>query len=135
MSIEDQIRDKQNFEYNLKLYLKLALALTNNEIEIVLGRLADMLTNTKSDSRRKSIKFTGDVLKFYYDLRISGERKQSKAQRISINVKSGVYIDGGFRERLISELANSILDPPTLNFQEHYKSESHFRDTIKLLAP
>ena len=135
MSIEEQIREKQSFEHNLKLFLKLASGLSDNEIEIVLGRLADKIANSENDSHGKHVQFTGDILKLYYDLRISGAKKQSKARRIGLINKYGISPDSSFKERLISELANSILTPPKFNFQDHYKSESQFVDTIKLLAP
>ncbi len=84
MSIEKMVRDKHAFRERLKEFLAIAGAMTTDELEIALGRLADMLSTAQNDSQEENIRLKGSALKVYFDLRVAGEKTQSKLKRLAL---------------------------------------------------
>ena len=81
MSIEQLVREKHAFRERLKEFLALAGAMTNDELEIALGRLADMLTMSQDGHEKEDARTKGAALKYYFDLRIAGEKSQASLKR------------------------------------------------------
>ena len=81
MGIEDLIREKHSFRERLKEFLSIACTMTTDELEIALGRLADMLNLSTADAEKSNIRIKGATLKQYFDLRTSGEKSQSTLKR------------------------------------------------------
>jgi len=79
MSVEEAIRERHAFEDRLRRFLELVSWMDDRELEIALGRLADMLDS--DPNRQLQIRVRGEVLKTYFDLRRSGAKKQSSIKR------------------------------------------------------
>lgn len=75
MSIEEAVRRKHAFEHTLKDYLQFVSAMSREEIELSLGRLAD---------NGQLISEKGAILKIYLDLRNAGIKRQNKVKRVSL---------------------------------------------------
>ena len=69
MSVEKAIREKQAFRDRVEEFLTIPTAMTNDEIEIALARLADMLGSAVNQHQHTNIQLKGTVLKYYFDLR------------------------------------------------------------------
>lgn len=91
MSIEKLVREKHAFRERLKEFLAIAGAMTTDELEIALGRLADMLSTAQDNNFRENICVKGVSLKVYFDLRVSGEKSQSKLKRLALRCDLGEW--------------------------------------------
>jgi len=78
MSIECSIRERHAFEARIKKFLTLAATLTTDEVEVTLGRLADMLGELFLPRGREHVMIKGHILKIYFDLRRTGRKVQGK---------------------------------------------------------
>jgi hypothetical protein len=77
-SVEEAIRKRHAFEDRVKIFLEMASIMTNREIEVALGRLADIFT---TDEIPAHVQIRGEILKLYYDLRLGGIRKYRSFKR------------------------------------------------------
>ena len=84
MSIENLVREKHAFRERLKEFLSIAGAMTTDELEIALGRLADMLSTAQNCAQEDNIRVKGATLKVYFDLRVAGEKTQSNFKRLAL---------------------------------------------------
>lgn len=84
MGVEQAIRDKHAFRERLQAFLSIAVTMSNDEIEIALGRLVDMLAASEDENAKLDIKVKGAALKLYFDLRLAGEVRQNKAKRNTV---------------------------------------------------
>lgn len=107
MNIEQAVKARHEFEDRVKKFLELASLLTDRELEISLGRLADMLNTRQKEQHHVQIK--GEILKNYYDLRKHGLRKQRKFARWQYEDNSEEFITTTAEFWL---LPDSQLEPP-----------------------
>jgi hypothetical protein len=83
MSFEQMIIQRQAFRHDLREYLSFISAMSTDEIELALGRLADMLL-ASMDAQKMEIAIKGTVLKIYFDMRRSGKKSQSMIKRFAL---------------------------------------------------
>lgn len=83
MKVEELVRQKHAAEQALKEYLRFVSTMSCEEIELAMGRLADMLSEPYDADSLALIFLKGSILKVYLDLRVSGEKKQKSRQRSS----------------------------------------------------
>ena len=76
MSVERAIRERQAFEARIREFLTLAAALTTDEVEIALGRLADELGELSEPKDQERVMVKGQILRIYFDLRRTGRSAQ-----------------------------------------------------------
>jgi hypothetical protein len=79
INIEHAIREYHTFEDKMKKFLDLASVMTERELELALGRLADILV-TQGDNNIH-VRARGEILKIYYDLRKKGQKKYRSVRR------------------------------------------------------
>jgi hypothetical protein len=84
------VRQKHAAEQTLKEYLLFLSTMSNEEIEIAMGRLADILSDSSDVEVVSFMSLKGRVLKIYLDLRLSGLKKQKGRGRS--NHKLGMNI-------------------------------------------
>lgn len=87
MSFEQQIKERHAFEDRLQQFLFAASIMTDREIELTLGRLADALSSGVSTDRAL---FNGRVLKTYYDMRRSGAKRHRHLKRMFLTSLPGL---------------------------------------------
>jgi hypothetical protein len=123
MDIEQVVKARHDFEDRLKVFLKLASLLTDRELEIALGRLADMLASRHSEQLHIQLK--GQVLKSYYDLRKQGVRKQRKMARWQYRSTSEEFVETAADFWLLP--GNQLEPPPS-------PTNTTVDDMVKLLT-
>lgn len=57
--------------------------MTDQELEITMGRLADMLLDSDNENEKFHISVKGVVLKLYFDMRCAGIKRQSAVKRLT----------------------------------------------------
>jgi hypothetical protein len=82
MTLEETIREKQRFKKSVIEFLSIATALTNQELEIALARIADWMNTMSDEQSRIQWRFRGQLLKSYYDLRLAGKKRVAMLKRI-----------------------------------------------------
>ncbi len=81
MSVENKVRERQEFERRIKEFLTLVASMSVDEIELALARLADQLSNSTDSGKVEKIKIKAQILSQYFNLRKSGAVKQVKFKR------------------------------------------------------
>lgn len=81
MSVERSIREKHALRDRLRAFLLIAAVMTDDEVELGLGRLADLLNAAENDREALDIRLRGAALKIYFDLRKAGEASQDSKGR------------------------------------------------------
>lgn len=84
MSVEEAVRRKHAFQRALKGYLQFVSVMSREEIELSVGRLADLLNSSEDEAEALHVSVKGVVLNIYLDLRNAGVKKQSKAKRVTL---------------------------------------------------
>ncbi len=106
MSVENAIRERHAFRDRLREFLDIPMAMTDDEIELGLGRLVDLLGQTDDRDEQLNLRLKGNALKIYFDLRGVGEASQVIAKRNEL-AKRAVFID----DCLLNEIAEFQLVP------------------------
>lgn len=126
MSVEKAVREKHAFRGRLLEFLSIASLLTNDEIEIALGRLVDMLEAAEDEHQKLDIRVKGTALKLYFDLRQAGVVEQDAKKW------SGVVL-----QEIKEEIANKM----HADAMREWKAQGHLEKWYKqpfwkrLLAP
>ena len=81
MSQEVVAQARHAFQDRLRTFLRLLSVMTDRELELAHGRLADVLERTKSPEAQ----VRNDVMSRYVNFRKSGERKERKLRRVLFN--------------------------------------------------
>jgi hypothetical protein len=84
-------------------FLARVSAMTREEIELAMGRLADSLTNARDATEQLQIKLKGSILKTYLNLRTSGVLRQSRLRRFGFRGKMKKYFEDVARGRHMQE--------------------------------
>jgi hypothetical protein len=79
VNVEETIRARHAFEDNVRFLLTVAALMSDREVEIALGRLADSVRETDEGSLQKLT--AGEVLHAYLALRRTGAKRQRKLRR------------------------------------------------------
>lgn len=87
MNVEQAIREKHAFRNRLQKFLAIAVIMTNDEIEIALGRLVDMLGASQDQGAKLDIAVKGTVLKAFFDLRQAGAVAQNTKRRYAFDIQ------------------------------------------------
>ncbi len=99
MSVEEAVRRKHVIELALKDYLQFISVMSREEIELSLGRLADLLNSSQDGAEALHVSVKGAVLKIYLDLRNAGIKKQSKVKRMTLRpAMKRFFLDRGRAE-------------------------------------
>lgn len=109
MSYEQAVRTKHQFQANLKEFFRYASAMTIEEIELALGRIADRLSTSTAEQDSFHYQVKGVALKIYFDLR-------------QVSQKSQVII---LRQRLQSEMQDYFANLGRLAWQVN--ANQHFK--------
>ena len=112
MSYEQAVRERHAFEDRLGNFLSLASILTSRELEVALSRLADMLTNMGDQPH---VRFRGEVLKHYLDLRKAGQKQERAFKRMFFKPVNGMpAFDGRIDQNPTDWYVRSIANFPLL---------------------
>jgi len=123
MSVEKAIREKHAFRDRLLKFLSTAEIMTNDEIEIALGRLADVLHDTKNEDEQLNLRLKLAGLKVYFDLRMVGEVVQDIEKRSRVD-----------REKVITHYAtHSVHRKELRNWTAKAQSGSRLNHAIREL--
>ena len=87
MSVERAVREKQAYRNRLREFLSIAAVMTTDEVEIALGRLADLLGTADGEHAELEIRAKGTALKVYFDLRQSAILTQDHARRTTLEAE------------------------------------------------
>ncbi len=107
-SIEAQVRKRHQFEAHLKEALSITAAMSDQELELALARLAD---KALAEGEESDAKLKVKVLTICAALRATGTRKQCRRARRGQNIKAGIYF-GNMGELLINRIARYPLKVP-----------------------
>lgn len=111
MSFEKMIKQEQDFRLAIKEMVNLISALTNDELELTIARLADMLCCVESDEEKAHIGLKAALVKAYFDLRLS--------ERRGLNIIRRTYLRTKKREFFIKR-----------GIENHTQAVSVYRDEI-----
>lgn len=75
MTLEETIRQKQRFRKSVAEFLSIATALTDQELELALARIADWMNATSDEQAQIHWRFRGQLLKPYYDMRLARKKR------------------------------------------------------------
>ena len=81
MSIEEEVRKKHEFEDKQYELLKFASWLSLRELEIVLAKLADKLSNESDEKEIENLNIKGEILKQFYKLRTANPKNEKKYKK------------------------------------------------------
>ena len=82
VTLEETIRQKQRFRKSVAEFLSIAAALTNQELEIALARIADWMNSMSDEQIRTKWQFREKLLKSYYDMRLTGKKRLNVLKRL-----------------------------------------------------
>ena len=82
MGYEQSVREKHKFEKAVRDFFKYASVMTDEEIELCMGRIADKITSSDSASIKQHLSIKGALLKKYLECRLLGLIKQSRLKRV-----------------------------------------------------
>lgn len=84
MSYEDQVKERHKFEDRLKLAVAILQGMTERELEVAIGRLADMRIAATKDEEIEKISLKGHVEVKYLRLAQAGNVTMSKKKRKAV---------------------------------------------------
>ena len=114
MSVEKAVREKHAFRDRLREFLEIAAIMTNDEIEIAMGRLVDLINNLNDEDAILNCRYKGTALKCYFDLRLAGGAKHNRWKR---HFTSGDSLANGLAR-------NGPSGPPFVDFWKKTKTAS-----------
>ena len=82
VTLEETIRQKQRFRKSVTEFISIATALTDQELELALARIADQMSAKSDEQARIHWRFRGQLLKSYYDMRLAGKKRLSILKRL-----------------------------------------------------
>jgi hypothetical protein len=91
MSYEETVRAKHAFQDSLKEFFRYASAMTLEEIEISMGRIADLYTSTNTEFEKFHYKVKGAALKLYFDLRNASKKRHGVLLRHKLRLEMREY--------------------------------------------
>lgn len=93
MGYEDEVRARHAFEQAIRDFLSLLSAMTREEMELSIGRIADNLNSEASAVCETQSLLKGKVLRIYLDLRHERVLKQNKLRRLRMRPEMKSYFE------------------------------------------
>jgi len=108
MSYEEAVRAKHAFQNSLKEFFRYASAMTTEEVELAMGRIADRLSTANSEEARFHYQVKGTALKMYFDFRQAANKSHAMVLRLRLKSEMKEYFSElGAEEYVKQEKAHS----------------------------
>jgi len=133
-SYEESVRATHAFEDTARLLLDLASALTDQELELALAKLADRVGDT-TDEEADDAQVRGLLLTGYYQLRRAGTLRHKPAKRALQRARMGGMSRHAFSEQLVVEIESFPIAPPPRSLGDQPWRDDQLLERVRSLAP